>query len=159
MEKPAANTQKCAETQEPGVFAMLLEVMPVNKAVSIPLWDELGLIHHPSGVLAMQNLHSGGYPPLLKVSPNLLLVNMDNNIFFILCHDRGVKQQLFRLNGQIVSHLLLQNRNWIVALPEDASAFLMEQLSGLGLQHPACFKIHLYFNYQVHTSPSDFLTS
>lgn len=91
MEKPAANTQKCAETQEPGAFAMLLEVMPVNKAVSIPLWDELGLIHHPSGLLAMQNLHSGGYSPLLKVSPNLLLVNMDNNIFFILCHDRGVK--------------------------------------------------------------------
>lgn len=91
MEKPAANTQKCAETQEPGALAMLLEVMPVNKAVSIPLWDELGLIHHPSGLLAVQNLHSSGYPPLLKVSPNLLLVNMDNNIFFILCHDRGVK--------------------------------------------------------------------
>lgn len=52
LEKPAANTHKCAETQEPGAFAILLEVMPVNKGRSIPLWDGLGLIHHSSGLHA-----------------------------------------------------------------------------------------------------------
>lgn len=83
--------QTSVQRQEPGAFAILLEVLPVNKAPSIPLWDELGLIHHFSGLLAVQNLHSGGYQTLRKVLLDLLSANIDNNNFFILCHDRGVK--------------------------------------------------------------------
>lgn len=64
LEKPAANTDKCAETQEPGAFAILLKVMPVNKGHSIPLWDELGLIHHSSG------LHAACVEPALGWLPD-----------------------------------------------------------------------------------------
>lgn len=100
MEKPAANTHKCAETQEPGAFAILLEVMPVNKAQSIPLWDEPGLIHHSSGLDAACAAPALWWlPATSEILSHLLLANTDNNKFFTLCHDRGVKFQLFKING------------------------------------------------------------
>lgn len=127
MEKPAANTHKCAETQEPGAFAILLEVMPVNKAQSIPLWDEPGLIHHSSGLDAACAAPALWWlPATSEILSHLLLANTDNNKFFTLCHDRSVKFQLFKKKWSLLSYLLLQNCKWIVFLPEDASGFLME---------------------------------
>lgn len=101
MEKPAANTHKYAETQQPGAFAILLEVMPVNKAQSIPLWDELGLIHHSSGLDAARAAPALWWLPATSESfaRSPFGIIQIKPIFFILCHDRGVKCPMFRING------------------------------------------------------------